>query len=178
MKFIVFLRGINVGKNKLIPMADLKTLFLNMGFFNIKTYLRSGNVVFESDCLDIDIMETKISKNIEKNFGFWVDSIVKTEKDFYSIIRNNPYEYNSISELYVTFFKNIIDKNLSKELIEEYKSINTDDTFTVAKNEIYLQLHSKYHKTKFNNNYFEARLNNISTTRNWKTILKLKEILV
>ena len=177
MKYVAFLRGINVGKNKLIPMADLKTLFEDMGFYNIKTYLRSGNVVFENDLLGIDIISNEISSGIENFFGFSVDCIVKTEKDFYSIINNNPYTNNLIQEGYITFFKDEIDKNLSIKLINEYKLMDTEDKFTIAEKEVYLLLKSKYHKTKFNNNYFESRLNGVSTTRNWKTILKIKEIL-
>jgi len=178
MKYIAFLRGINVGKSKLIPMDNLKTLFSDMGFLNIKTYLRSGNIVFEADNMDISEIEKEISNNIEKSFGFWVDCIVKHEKNFYSIVENNPYNNNTIEELYITFFKEKIDKTLSKKLIKEYKSTENDDKFTIAEKEIYLLLKSKYHKTKFNNNYFESRLNNISTTRNWKTMLKLKEMLI
>ena len=178
MKYIAFIRGINVGKNKLIPMDTLKSLFSDMGFSNIKTYLRSGNVIFESENLDTDNIEREISNKIEKSFGFWVDSIVKTENDFYSVVTNNPYEDNSIKELYITMFKEKIDENLSKELIIEYESIDTNDKFRIVEKEIYLSLKSKYHKTKFNNNYFESKLNNISTTRNWKTILKIKEMLI
>ena len=178
MKYVAFIRGINVGKNKLIPMDDLKTHFSDMGFSNIKTYLRSGNIIFESDSLDIDEIEEKISNKIEKSFGFWAECIVKTKKDFYSIITNNPYGDNQKEELYITLFKEKVDENLSKELIKEYKNIDTDDKFIIAEKEVYLLLKSKYHKTKFNNNYFESKLNNISTTRSLKTMLKIKEILV
>jgi len=177
MKYIAFLRGINVGKNKLIPMDDLKTLFSDMGFFKTKTYLRSGNIIFETDNLDVDTLSKRISDNIEKSFGFLVDCIVKTERDFHSIIKNNPYNDNPSQELYISIFKNKIDKNLSNTLIKEYGSMDTEDEFTILKKEIYLLLTSKYHKTKFNNNYFESKLNNISTTRNWKTMIKIKKLL-
>lgn len=189
MKCVAFLRGINVGKTKLIPMVELKDLFLDIGFINPKTYLRSGNVVFEYDNeyngnddingLNNEVeIENTISKNIEKVFGFDVVVIVKNKDDIISLIENNPYkDDNPIEELYFTIFKDKINKTLSKKLIDSSKNINTDDEFTISEKEVYLLCKSKYHKTKFNNNYFESKLNNISTTRNWKTISKTKSML-
>lgn len=71
MKYIAFLRGINVGKNNIIPMDDLRNLFSAMGFKNIKTYLRSGNVIFESNENDMVDISSKISENIYNSFWFF-----------------------------------------------------------------------------------------------------------
>lgn len=181
MKYIAFLRGINVGKIKLIKMSELKDLFLDIGLMNPKTYLRSGNVIFENnnvtDIVDREIANS-ISKNIEKVFGFDVEVIIKNKEDINYLIENNPYsDNNPIEELYVTIFKNKIDEKLSKKPVKESIDSDTGDEFIIAKDIVYLLCKSKYHKTKFNNNYFESKLNNIATTRNWKTILKIKEIL-
>lgn len=209
MEYVAFLRGINVCKNKLIPMAELKDLFLDIGFTNPKTYLRSGNVVFEynnrnnrkntnnitnittknninnnennyNNDLSNEVFEIEntISENIKKVFGFDVVVIVKTKDEINFLIENNPYkDVNPIEELYFTIFKNKINKTLSKKLINESKKIDTNDKFTIAEKEIFILTKSKYHKTKFNNNYFESKLDNIATTRNWKTISKIKNML-
>jgi len=50
--FIVLLRGINVGGNKRIKMADLKVLFESIGFSSVQTLLQSGNVILESEISD------------------------------------------------------------------------------------------------------------------------------
>jgi len=196
MKYVAFLRGINVGKAKLIPMAELKDIFSDIGFTNLKTYLRSGNVVFEynnrnnnsynsysNDETDLTNEKIKIeniiSKNIEEVFGFNVVVIVKNKENIISLIENNPYkDDNPIEELYFTIFKDEINKTLSKKLIDSSKNIDTDDEFTISEREVYLLCKSKYHKTKFNNNYFESKLNNVATTRNWKTICKIKSMLI
>jgi len=186
MKYVAFLRGINVGKNKLILMDDLKVLFSKMGFTNVKTYLRSGNIIFESDDSNMDELSDRISNNIEEFLGFYVDCFVKNENEINSLIKNNPYNNknnnnynnNSVEEIYLSIFKDNINEKLSKELINEFKGIITDDEFVIAEKEIYLLCRSKYHKTKFNNNYFESKLDNTATTRNWKTITKIKHMLI
>lgn len=205
MKYIAFLRGINVGKNNIIPMDDLRNLFSAMGFKNIKTYLRSGNVIFESDENDMVDISSKISENIYNSFGFLIDSILMNEKDFIFLINNNPFfnnnsnnnpnnnnpnnnlnnnsNYNpsnneAINELYVTIFKHKINRNLVENLIKDSKKFNSDDKFLIFEKEIYLVCKNGYHKTKFNNNYFESKLDNTATTRSFKTLLKIKNILI
>ena len=206
MKYIAFLRGINVGKNKLILMEDLKKLFVSMGFKNIKTYLRSGNEIFENinindndNCINynednINNISSKISENIENSFGFWTECILLSEKEIFSLINNNPFFDNTsqdnseiigsigfkepIESLYITIFKNKIDKNLAEKLVKDSKNNVSDDKFSIYEKEIYLACKNGYHKTKFNNNYFELKLDNIATTRNFKTILKIKDLLI
>lgn len=48
MNYIAFFRRINVGSKNRIKMADLRVLFSDLGYQNVKTYIQSGNVIFES----------------------------------------------------------------------------------------------------------------------------------
>lgn len=60
MKYVAFFRGINVGGKNKVKMDDLKKMFAECGFADIKTYIQSGNVVFTSD-MDKDLMIDNIS---------------------------------------------------------------------------------------------------------------------
>ena len=55
-RYIVLLRGINVGGNNIIKMADLKTCFQEMGFDSVVTYIQSGNVLFDSNEIDQSVL--------------------------------------------------------------------------------------------------------------------------
>ncbi len=57
--YIAFFRGINVGGNKKVKMDELKLLFEKRGMSNIKTVLQTGNIVFESDESDTNIIKKK-----------------------------------------------------------------------------------------------------------------------
>ena len=62
MKYVSLLRGINVGGNNIIKMADLKECFNDMGFANVRTYIQSGNVLFTAS-ESTKALERKIEKN-------------------------------------------------------------------------------------------------------------------
>lgn len=69
VRYIAFLRGINIsGKNK-VPMAELKKGFEEIGFAEVKTYLNSGNVIFSSDEDDMVEITNRIETMIKRQFG-------------------------------------------------------------------------------------------------------------
>ncbi|NRA87323.1 MAG: DUF1697 domain-containing protein, partial [Rhizobiales bacterium] len=68
-QYIALLRGINVGGKKIIKMADLRLLLSDAGFMAVKTYIQSGNVIFETDINKAEIGAV-IGGLIEKSFGF------------------------------------------------------------------------------------------------------------
>lgn len=87
MKYIAFLRGINVSGQKIIKMAELAKMFADMKFKNVKTYIQSGNVLFESNEKDTAKIEIKIEKQIEKTFGFDVMVFVRTKDELEKIVK-------------------------------------------------------------------------------------------
>ena len=67
MRYIAFLRGINIsGKNKM-PMAELKQGFERLNYTEVKTYLNSGNVIFSSDEADTFKIISRIEEMIKKS---------------------------------------------------------------------------------------------------------------
>ena len=68
--YISMLRGINVSGQKQVRMAELKSLYESLGFENVRTYVQSGNVVFESAEQDGLKLAKQIETGIEKSFGF------------------------------------------------------------------------------------------------------------
>jgi uncharacterized protein (DUF1697 family) len=176
MIYVALLRGINVGSKKRIKMDDLIKIFESMGFKNIKTYLQSGNVIFEDESIDTVKITRDIERKINQAFGFSVNVIIRTDDEFKSIINNNPFIKNQdieIDKLHVTFLKKLPDKNDVHNL-----DVNKDENekFKVIDREIYLYLPNGYGGTKLTNNMFEKKLKTTATTRNWKTTNKLFEI--
>ncbi len=69
MKYVAFLRGINVGGKNKVKMETLREVCASIGFENVKTYINSGNVIFETRKTDDLKLAEKIEKAIEKEFG-------------------------------------------------------------------------------------------------------------
>ena len=66
MKYVAFLRGINVGGKNKIKMERLREICAALGFENVKTYINSGNMIFETAKSDDRKLAAKIEKAIEK----------------------------------------------------------------------------------------------------------------
>jgi len=175
--FIVLLRGINVGGHNRIKMADLKQSFLSLGYSKVTSYLQSGNVIFATtNNKETSFLENQIQEQILKDFNLNISSIVLTKKALLNIYSNNPFlndEKLEIQKLYIAFlnknpdlkeFKSILEKEYSEEMI-------------IQDRVIYLYYTYGYGKSKVNNNFFESKLNVAATTRNWKTIRAIKDIL-
>lgn len=80
MKYIAFLRGINVGKHK-VPMAELKSLLENMGFKNVITLLNSGNVILEADQQKPELLDRKSALNCKVILAFPFLFILELKKE-------------------------------------------------------------------------------------------------
>jgi uncharacterized protein (DUF1697 family) len=175
--FISILRGINVSGQKKILMPDLKKLYENLKFKDIKTYIQSGNVIFKSnEKLADEELAKKIELAIHKKYDFKVPVIIRTQEEMGKIISSNPFlEEKNIDakKLHVTFLSEIPTKG-NRETIENIDF--SPDKFIIQGKEIYLHIPESYGETKFSNKFFETKLKVKATTRNWNTVNKLFEI--
>jgi uncharacterized protein (DUF1697 family) len=177
--FISILRGINVSGQKKILMADLKVLYENLKFKDVRTYIQSGNVIFKSNEPLSDIeFEKKIEDQIFKKYDFHVPVIIRSEDEIRKIIAANPFlkEKNiDPKKLHVTFLSNIPDK----ENVESIEKMDfSPDKFMISGKEVYLYAPNGYGETKISNTFFEKKLKVKATTRNWNTVNKLSELSV
>ena len=105
-KFVAFLRGINVGGNKLIKMDDLKKCFAALGFKNVKTILASGNVLFESTDDDEVVLGKKIEKKLEDVLGHKVGVQIRSIDEIQKLAGRAPFKKIKVTpetRLYITF---------------------------------------------------------------------------
>jgi len=176
MKYIALLKGINVGPHKRMKMADLIAALESPSFKNIKTYLQSGNVIFEHDLVDSTNVAEDIEKKIDQTFGFSVNVIIRTEKEMENIIGNNPFINDpkiELDKLHVTFLSELPNPETISNL--DIKK-DENEKFKVIDREVYLYCPNGYGNTKLKNDVFERKLNTTATTRNWKTTNKLLDL--
>ncbi len=107
MKYIAFLRGINVGGNNIIPMKELAAICVGIGFKNVRTYINSGNVLFESDLHEEKIRE-KTEVALKKKMGKDVPVVIRNSKELQSILSANPFPEAVPAKIGVVMFMNIV----------------------------------------------------------------------
>ena len=176
MRYISILRGINVSGQKKILMKDLKALYEELGFVNVVTYIQSGNVIFDSDGSEEDVI-AKIQSAITKQYGFMVPVQVREKTHFENIIKACPFsELNLVEEgtrVMVTFLADIPSKDNVVKLMAYVKE---PERLVLIGQEVYLHCPNGYGTSKLNNNFLEKKLGVRATTRNWKSVLKLWEL--
>ena len=174
--YIAILRGINVSGHKIIKMDALRGLFESLQFKKVKTYIQSGNVVFQDKSTDSEVLQARIAKKILDEFSFIVPVIVKSKDELASIVKNNPFiskEGTDIAKLHVTFLSAEPNKDdIKKNREGEYGP----DEFIISGQTIYLHCPNTYGDTKLSNTFFEKKLKVTATTRNWKTVNELLKI--
>jgi uncharacterized protein (DUF1697 family) len=167
--YISILRGINVSGQKLIKMDLLKNMYEKLGYSAPKTYVQSGNVVFESEEEGSKKISNTLVLQIKKDFGFDVPVIVLTIEELQRIIEQNPFaedKKKDLTHLHVTF---LIDKPQNMDITQLLAKKQEKEEIIIEEKVVYLYCPNGYGRTKLNNNFIESKLKVGATTRNWKT---------
>ena len=174
---VAILRGINVGGKNKIKMDDLRGAVERSGLKKVRSYIQSGNLVFESGVRSVPNLQNQIRATIEADFGLTVPVIVRSGKVFRETIEQNPWcEDPGIDpkHLHVTFF----DQKPAKTKIDAVQQpAGSDDPFRCFESAAYIVCPNGYSNTKLTNAFFESKLGVVCTTRNWKTCLAIQALL-
>jgi uncharacterized protein (DUF1697 family) len=173
--YVALLRGINLGARNKVSMSDLRALFESLGAEDVETYVQSGNVVFRSGD-DPATLTDAIQKRISRDLGLSVTVLVRTRQQLAKVFTGNPFanDNGEPTNLHVTFLAAKPDAARVRKL--DPKRAEPDE-FRVVGQEIYLHCPNGYGKSKLTNAYFEKQLGVAATTRNWKTVTKLTELM-
>lgn len=176
MIYIALLRGINVGGKNRIKMAELRSVLETAGFQNVRTYIQSGNILFESEDVESELI-ARMEQVIEHKFSLVIHVIMRSKVELEMITQNCPFTEAEIARakesaigecLYVTLLSAAPDPEKVQLLTEA--DFGTD-RYQIAGRNVYLLFHHSIRNSKL-----ALRVEKLSpycTTRNWKTIDKL-----
>lgn len=174
--FVALLRGVNVGKAKRLPMADLRELLAGLGYQEVETLLNSGNAIFKASSGVESAHGKAIAGAICEQFALEVPVIVKSSKSLALVVAENPYAAEAIdhSRLMVAFAP---DSATLSGLASIQAAVLPPEEFLVGVHAAYLHcangiLESKAAKALL------GKPGKAVTTRNWATTLKLHALTV
>jgi len=173
--YVAFLRGINVSGHKIIKMTELAGMFEELKFKNVKTYIASGNVLFDTSEKDVSKLEAKIEKQILKTFGFDVIVFIRTKEELEKLISIDPFSKIKMEKpkFYVLFTREKFNKLKMPFTSEKYAveviGAHENNFFCVARPDIV--------GSGGGANLFIEKEHKIpATTRNWNTIVKIMNL--
>ena len=176
MKYVLLLRGINVGGRNKVSMADLKDAITGLGYENVITYINSGNIIF--NCTEnIGVVNDKISQ-ILKSYPFKINKVILTKQEYIEELKNLPSWWNN--DFYrkdVLFYSEDIDFSSIKERINNMP-LNEENVYFGKRAIFWGKLNEKnYLKTAYHKYLIKESFYKAVTIRNGRTFMKIAELL-
>lgn len=169
---VALLRGINVGRNKRVAMADLRALMVGLGYSDVSTLLQSGNVVFSCSAAAARTAVQDIERAVAKDLGVECAVIVRTGAEIAAAVAAAP-----LLELVTDpsrFFVGFLAATPSKEAVGRIGSIEEPpDQIRIVGREVYLWCPNGLLDSPITKLGWEKRLGVAVTARNWNTVNKI-----
>lgn len=176
-KYLALLRGINVGGNNLIKMADLKACFEKMKFTDVTTYIQSGNVVFTTKATLTGTLETRIEQALSKQFSYSARVVVISHKELREFVENAPKEFGAKPEVFrynAIFLKKPYTPKKAMTFIRTREDV---DTATAGKRALYFSNLIARATQSYLSKIIQTPLYPYITIRNWNTTTKLLALM-
>jgi uncharacterized protein (DUF1697 family) len=169
---VALLRGINVGGARKLPMKELVALFERAGCADVRTYIQSGNVVFDAKTSAAKGLAKKVSALIRADYDYDVPVLVRTARELRSAAEACPFECVDPKALYIGF----MEKKPTKAQLEALDPERSPgDEVAVSGRELFVRYKVGQSKTKLTHAYLERTLGP-NTMRNWRTVEKLLDL--
>ena len=175
--YIAILRGINVsGKNKIL-MQDLKALFESLNFKNVKTYIQSGNVIFNAAETNKKALTEQIEVALSQSFNYSSTVLVFTDKQYEHMIEDAPENFGKYPDTYkydIIFLKEPLRSEDVKDKILTREGV---DTVYVGKSVVYLSRLIEKLSQSYLPKIISLPIYQEMSIRNWNTAKKIYELV-
>lgn len=177
--YLGLLRGINVGGKNKVPMAELKACIEALGCRNVRTYIASGNVVFESDKSAAELTGA-IQAALPATFKLdseLVKVLVLSRQQLEAVIRAAPEGFGTEPDTYHTDVIFLMDGVTADEAFPVFKPREGVDKVWPGKAVVYSQRLSAMRTKSRLSTIMASPLYKSMTIRTWNTTLKLMELM-
>ena len=176
-RFVALLRGINVGGKNIIKMADLRGCLEDQGFSNVRTYIQSGNVVFEAGKASRAKVAPRIERALAGAFDYRLPVVLRTRPELRKIVDRAPRGFGARPQTFrydVIFLKEPLTARTAMKSVETKPGV---DTANVGPKALYFsRLIKKASSSRLSRLTSQPAYQNM-TIRNWNTTTKLLEMI-
>jgi uncharacterized protein (DUF1697 family) len=165
---VALLRGINVGGNKKVPMAQLREVLTELGYSDVKTYVNSGNVVFGGR----KASQRRIEDALEETFGWRIPVVLRTREELAAVLEADPHgRIASNPSRYLVSFSGSAEP-LDASKVDDVTP-GPNEALAIIGREAYLWLPDGVHASPLAKAIVDRRFGVVLTARNWRTVEKL-----
>ena len=174
-RYVALLRAINLGARRKVPMAELRTLLEGLGLKHVRTYVQSGNAIFDAR-EQPDALKSTLEQRLEAAFGFDIPVILRTREELAAIVAADPLGdvADEPKRYQVLFLDGTLDHT---RLADLDPATVAPEVFHLADREIYVWSPEGIQSSKALGALGERRIGVAATARNWRTVTKLLELM-
>lgn len=172
--YIALLRGINVGGHHKLPMRELTILLEALGLKNVKTYIQSGNVVFQCESFNRVSLAEQISAAIEQHHGFRPQIMLLSLAELTTAVSHNPYPEATQEHKSLHFY--FLESDPASPDLAALEAVKSErEQFELIDAVFYLHAPDGIGRSKLAEKV-ERALGVATTARNWRTVNQLLEM--
>lgn len=162
--YVALLRAVNVGGTGKLPMSELRAMCESLGFAKVRTYIASGNVVFESDLTESKV-KSELERSLETYAGTKVGVLVRTGAELAAVLAANPFQSAAPNRTVAIF----LDAPPPTDTLAGVTGQQTEE-IALGRREIYVHYGTGMAESKL-----KIRAAKSGTARNMNTVAKLAE---
>lgn len=178
MKYVLLLRGINVGGKHKVVMSELKGFLTEIGYSKVSSYINSGNLFFDTE-EEYDVIMDKISNLLSDKYDFEIPFALISSENYLKDRENLPsWWYSNIARKDVLFFSAKIKKEILTEFIKNIELYN--EIVYCGEIGIYWGKYDEkeFLKTSYHKNLIKQPFYKLTTIRNGNTFEKIAELMI
>ncbi len=171
--YLSLLRAINVGGNNQVKMAALKELHEATGFRSVRTYLQTGNVIFEGDEQDPTALTADLKTAFQAKLGFPVEIVVRSGAELADLVKRNPFLNQPEREskwILVMFLSEAPSEEAKFGLLTTYAG---PEEIVFSGKEVFIYYPEGVGTSRLSNAFIEKKLKTTGTSRNWNTVREI-----
>jgi uncharacterized protein (DUF1697 family) len=177
MRFVALIRAINVGVTAKLPMADLRELCSGLGWGRVRTYIQSGNVVFDAKG-DAASLEVALERVIERRFGFFRPVLVRSAEQWRVYAAGSPFpeaEQDQANRLLLCLSKAPPGEGAAETLQARAAA---GEQVRLTGDALWVLYPAGVGTSKLTPALFDKAAGSPVTARNWRTVLAVQEMLI
>ncbi len=174
--YFAFLRGMNLGKRN-VKMDELRAIFAELKLENVRSYIASGNIIFDTKEKDEKKLTAKIEKHLKERLSYDVKVMLRSQAELSALLKNNPFKNPPEgTKTYINFYNELPAKAAMKTFLDACNS--ETEIFKFQGRELYMMFHVGFSESRFfKNPKLEKQLGVLATNRNLNTPTKMLALL-
>lgn len=174
MRWAALLKGVNVGGNRKLPMAELRGFLERLGLGDVKTLLASGNAIFDAEERDAAKLEARLEKAARADLGLDTAWLLRSHAELAAIVKANPFPDAAKAHpnhLLVHFHR----EPFPAALLDGFTHDGPERLVALGR-ELFVDYPEDVGHSKLPQAMNKAKFPKLASARNWNTVLKLVEL--